>query len=247
MKELLKKCRDRFISFLLDKLIETLFSTNILVVILRYLLQWDLSNKVLHVAYAIFCYFTLFLGVLLVFKILDYRKKQQLIKEEYIALNSGNNWDLLFNEMLILTVLIKQRNLKYFESQMINSNFITEYVEDIEQNCDPDAPVMSLLQSAYSRLEQVPFALSIINNLLNHKFIYQLPDRTFMYKVNDTIWNYEQQKIKRRKKIENKKQKIYERNFKNMGKNKLLYKKIDGNHNVYGFFGIRIKIKVRNK
>lgn len=246
MKKLFDECLKKIIDFILNKFLELIFTTNSGVLVLSYIFDWNFTNKLLKASFAIFAYFTLFLGAVLLFKLVIFLKEQKTIMDEYIAQKNGKNWDLMFDEKTVLEEFVR-RNLQIFEGDMINSSLLNEFVEDIHNNYDPDLPVMEYLDSTYSRLHEPTQCLTIINNLLNHKFITPMPNRCRIYKINDFIWRYEQAEKRKKEKEEQKNQKIFNKQLLQKRKPKLIYTKYEGNHKVFGFFGIRVKLKVHNE
>ena len=238
MKKFFEEYFKKIIDFILNKFLEVLFTTNSGVLVLSYIFDWDFTNKLLKTSFAIFAYFTLFLGVVLLFKLVVFLKEQKTIKDEYISLKNGKNWDLMFDEKTVLEEFVR-RDLQIFEDNMINSSLLNEFVEDIHNNYDPDLPEMECLDSLYSKLYEPTQCSIIINNLLNHKFITPMPNRYRMYKINDFIWRYEQAEKR-------KKQKNLNRQLLQKRKPKLIYTKYEGDHKVFGFFGVRVKLKLNN-
>lgn len=246
MKKLFDECLKKIIDFILNKFLELIFTTNSGVLVLSYIFDWNFTNKLLKASFAIFAYFTLFLGMILLLKLVIFLKEQRTIMDEYIALKNGKNWDLMFDEKTVLEELIR-RDLQIFEGNMINSSLIQETFENVQMNYDPEPPVMSLLDTAYSRLQQGTWQITIINNLNNHKFISQMPSRVNIYKINNFIWRYEQAEKRKIEKEEQKRQKIFNKQLLQKRKPKLIYTKYEGNHRVFGFFGIRVKLKTHDE
>ncbi|DAB13269.1 TPA: hypothetical protein CPT98_01205 [Candidatus Gastranaerophilales bacterium HUM_19] len=244
MKQIFKIIYEKLISIIIEHLIEFLFATNILAIMLSYLFNWQFINTVSKIIAALFIYITILLAVVLLFKFICHLKEQNAIKSEYIALSENKNWSLLFDEKFILKELITRRGLQVFETNMISSYLIQEYIEYIDENYDPDTPVMDAIAGLTNRLYKDSYKTEIINNLLNHRFISIISGRNGMYKINNGIWKYE----RKLKAISDKKEAKQQKKFwKSLGKNKkpkLIYTKYEGNHKVFGFFGIRIKIKV---
>lgn len=243
MKKLFDEYFKKTIDFIFNKLLELIFATNTGVLVISYIFKWHFINKVFK---NLFFYLTLFLGVVLLFKLVMFLKEQKEIKDEYIALDNSNNWDLMFAEKTILDELVR-RDLQIFEGDMVNSGLIQEYIEDIHNNYDPDLPVMELLDKTYSKLHEPTWCLTIINNLLNRKFITQVPNRCRVYKINSSIWKYKQAEKRKREKKELKRQKEFNKQLLQKRKPKLIYTKYEGSHKVFGFFGIRVKLKVHNE
>ncbi len=244
MKNFFKIIYEKLISIIIEHLIEFLFATNILAIMLSYLFNLQFVNHVSKTIAALFIYITILLAVVLLFKLICHLIRQNEIKSEYIALRESKNWALFFDEKFILEELIARRGLQVFETNMISANLIQDYIEYIDNNYTPDEPVMEAIAGLPHRLYKDSYKMEIINNLLNHRFISIISGRNGMYKINNGIWKYE----RKLKVISDKKEAKQQKKFwKSLGKNKkpkLIYTKYEGNHKVFGFFGIRIKIKV---
>lgn len=247
MKKFFKIIYEKLISIIIEHLIEFLFTTHIFAIMLSYLFNWQFVNAVSKTIAALFIYITILLAVVLLFKLICHLREQNEIKSEYIALRENKNWSLFFDEKFILEELIARRGLQVFETNMVSANLIQDYIEYIDNNYAPDEPVMEAIAGLPHRLYRDGYKIELINNLLNHRFISIISGRNGMYKINNGIWKYE----RKLKAISDKKEAKQQKKFwKSLGKNKkpkLIYTKYEGNHKVFGFFGIRIKIKVYDK
>lgn len=240
----LNKYFNKIRDLLINKLLELIFTTNVGIIVLFRILNWQVVNKVLKCVEISFIYLTFLIGILLISKFISFIMEQILIEKEYIALKDSRNWDLMFDEKTLLNEFFR-RNLQFFERNMVNSSLIYEYYENVQDNCDPDLPVMMLLEEAYSKLSHLDGQNQIINNLQNHKFITQLPSRNQIYKINDFIWKYEQKEKQKEEQKRIKEKKEFNKIIKQR-KSKILFIEDENSHKIINFCGIKIKLKTNN-
>lgn len=85
----LNKYFNKIRGLLINKLLELIFTTNVGIIVLFRILNWQVVNKVLKCVEISFIYLTFLIGILLISKFISFIMEQKMIEKEYITLRDS--------------------------------------------------------------------------------------------------------------------------------------------------------------
>lgn len=89
MNNQLNKYFNKIRDLLINKLLELIFTTNVGIIVLFRILNWQVVNKVLKCVEISFIYLTFLIGILLISKFISFIMEQKMIEKEYITLRDS--------------------------------------------------------------------------------------------------------------------------------------------------------------